>query len=89
MVLSSALSKRYEPPKIKKISSHSKKYNKDIKEGGGGDEKNIEIQEKFNNVTMTMKFFTFIFLCGKGYILLQNLVWKYVVCIITFLVKFF
>ena len=39
-----------------------------------------------NNVTTTIKLFTFIFVYGKGYILLENIVWENT---ITFLVKFF
>ena len=43
---------------------------------------------KFNNVTTTIKFFTF-FVYVKGYILLENIVWENAVYTIIFLVIFF
>ena len=44
-----------------------------------------KVKEKFNNVTTTIKLFTF-FVYGKAYILLENIVWENLVYIITFLV---
>ena len=38
---------------------------------------------------MAIKYFTFIFVYRKGYILLENIVWVNVVYTITFLVNFF
>ena len=37
---------------------------------------------------MTIKVFTSIFVYGKGYNLLENIVWENVVYIIPFLIKF-
>ena len=42
-----------------KYFSHSKRYKKDIKKGKNEKRK---VQEKFNNLTMTIKFFKFYFL---------------------------
>ena len=43
VALSSTLSKRYEPPKNKKNSSHSKRYKKGIE--GGGDERQKSLRK--------------------------------------------
>ena len=45
-------------------------------------------QDKFDDVSTTIEFLPFNFY-GKGYILLENIVWENVVYIITFLVMFF
>ena len=38
-----------------------------------------KVWEKFDNVTTTIKFFTFFFAYGKWCILLENIVWENVV----------
>ena len=43
VALWSTLSKRYEPPKNNKNSSHSKRYKKDIE--GGGDERQKSLRK--------------------------------------------
>ena len=47
--------------------------------------KKWKTKTKFNNVTTTIKFFTFIFVHGKGYILLENIIWENSVVEIQFL----
>ena len=49
----------------------------------------LALHYKNNNVTKILFIFFFIsFLCGKGYVLLQNIVWENVVYTITFLLFF-
>ena len=48
--------------KMTRDSSHNKRYKKDIEKGGNEKRK---VYEKFNDVTTTIKFFTFIFYIWK------------------------
>ena len=77
-----------ESPKNKKTKiiffffQNSKGHKKDIEKG----RKNPEKYKK--SLATTLIFFTLFFVYKRGYILLENIVWKNVVYTITFLVKF-
>ena len=61
---------RCEPPKNNKRSSHGKLYKKNIEKGGNEKRK---LWEKFVKVITKIKLFTFNFVYGKGYTLLENI----------------
>ena len=51
--------------------------------------KNQKYKKSLTTKQRQQNSFLFFFVYGKGYILLENIVWENVVYIITFLVKFF
>ena len=53
--------------------------------------KNEKVKDKFNNVTTTIKFLTFMFLCMENdvYFARKHNLWENVLYTITFLVTFF